>query len=265
MSSPLRGGKAGFSLVELMITCVMAAIVFAAMAPLFANALKNTSRDNRRVIATNIAQARIERVRMLGNTTYYKDIKTTNLNSSSYGGGLFATSFTPAHGGAPYTISTTVTPTDNPTAAYKTVTVTVSRASDGFQTTASTIIMNPAAVTTTSSSGGSSTATGPFSLTVAFKDSSDVTNAGVVVIRYAMNSSATPTPTPTATLTISPTMKPSASPTTSTVTWTNLTGGTGYLYKVTCNTANWPNTETSPLFHLFSNGWMKFDTNPGGS
>ena len=143
MSSPLRGGKAGFSLVELMITVVMAAIVFAAMAPLFANALKTTSRDNRRVIATNIAQARIERVRMLGNTTYYKDIKTTNLNGNTYGQGLFATTFTPAHGGAPYTISTTVTPTDDPTAAYKTVTVTVTAPTLASSVTKTVVVATP--------------------------------------------------------------------------------------------------------------------------
>ena len=262
MSSPLRSGKAGFSLVELMITVVVAAIVFAAMAPLFANALKTTSRDNRRVIATNIAQARIEKVRMLANTTYYKDIKTTNLNSSTYAGGLFATSFTPAHGGAPYTITTTVTPTDNPTAAYKTVTVTVSRASDGFQTKSSTIIMNPAAVTTTWTSGGSGGSSGPFSITVSFKNSADATSGGVFVTQYAMNTSASPVATPTATLIISPTKYPSASPTNSTVTWTNLTGGMNYEYTVTCRSLYGTFT-TYPPQHLLSNWPIKFDTHPG--
>jgi hypothetical protein len=35
---------------------------------------------------------------------------------------------------------------------------------------------------------------------------------------------------------------------------------------VTCNNSSSASpTETSPLFHLLSNGWLKFDTNPGGS
>jgi prepilin-type N-terminal cleavage/methylation domain-containing protein len=265
MNDPLRGGKAGFSLVELMITAVVAAIVFAAMVPLFANALKTSSTDSRRVIATNIAQARIERVRMLANTTYYKDIKTTNLNTGTgtgtYGSGQFATSFTPVQGGAPYTISTTVTPTDDPTAAYKTVTVTVSRANDGFQTKASTIITNPAAVTTTWMSGSSGDSTGPFSLIVTFKDSSRVTTGGVVVVRYAMNTSAKPTPTPTATLTISPTMTPSAAPTNSTITWSNLTGGSGYRYMVICHSLS--GTFSTQPNKINADGSVYFDTNPG--
>jgi Tfp pilus assembly protein PilV len=256
MSRPLRSGKAGVSLVELMITIVLAVIVFAAMTPLFVNALKTTSRDSRRVIATNIAQARIERVRMLANVQYYGAITTANLNSGSYANGLFATSFTPAHGGAPYTITTTVSPTDDPAAAYKTVMVTVSRAGDNFQTKASTIVMNPAAVTTTSGSGPTNP-NGPFSLTVAFKNWSDVTSSGVKVV-YVKTS-----PTPQVTTTATPTKQvPSAS--SPTVTWTGLPGGANYLYTVTCYTQYSPYTEISPSFHLFSNGWMKFDTHPGG-
>jgi hypothetical protein len=67
-------------------------------------------------------------------------------------------------------------------------------------------------------------------------------------------------------VTISPTMKPATSPITSTVTWTGLTGGMGYEYAVTChNSSSASPTETSPLFHLLSPAWLKFDTNPGGS
>ena len=54
--------KGGFSLIELLVTILLAVIIFAAMVPLFANALKKSSGDNLRVTATNIAQARIERV-----------------------------------------------------------------------------------------------------------------------------------------------------------------------------------------------------------
>ena len=60
----------GFSLVELLVTIVIAGIIFAAMVPFFANALKRTSEDELRVDATNIAQDRIEQVRLLA----YADI-----------------------------------------------------------------------------------------------------------------------------------------------------------------------------------------------
>ncbi len=57
--------RAGFSMVELLFTVVLAGIIFAAMVPFFANALKRTSGDELRVDATNIAQDRIEQVRLL--------------------------------------------------------------------------------------------------------------------------------------------------------------------------------------------------------
>lgn len=87
--------------------------------------------------------------------------------------------------------------------------------------------------------------------------------------QYSLNTSASPTPTPTATKTLSPTLMPSPQPSpasTTTVTWSNLAGGMGYLYTVTvnCGKAVTP-VETSSAFHLLSNWWMKFDTNPGGS
>jgi len=242
----------GFTLVELLVTILLAGIVFGSMTPMFVNGLKAASTDNRRVIATNVAQARLERARMLA----YSDITTANLNSSTFAGNNFGTSFTPAAGGQAYTIASTVTPSDNPTAAYKQVTVTVSRpGKDAFQTTVTGIVTNPAAMAVTSTSGPSG-GVGPWSLTVAFKNWSEVTSSGVTVV-YVRTS-----PTPVATITATPSKQvpSSAHPT---VVWTNLPGGMGLLYSVTCHASS--GTYTGPAFHMLSNGWMKFDTNPGGS
>ena len=254
----------GFSLIELLVTVTLAGIIFIAMVPLFVSVLKTTSTSNRRVIATNLAQARLEAVRMLP----FSSITQTNLNSSTFAAGQFNPSFTPAKGGQPYTISIAVatpTPTANP--LYKTVTVAVKNPVDNFTTTVSSVIMNPAAITSTSTSGTGGS--GTYSITVAFKNAGEVTSPGCYVTQYSLNTSASPTPTPTATKTLSPTLMPSPQPSpasTTTVTWSNLAGGMGYLYTVTvnCGKAVTP-VETSSAFHLLSNWWMKFDTNPGGS
>ena len=57
--------QSGFSMVELLVTIVIAGIIFAAMVPFFANALSTTSRDAERNDAQNIAVDRIEQVRLL--------------------------------------------------------------------------------------------------------------------------------------------------------------------------------------------------------
>jgi type II secretory pathway pseudopilin PulG len=239
--------EGGFSLVELLVTIILALIIFAAMVPLFANALKKSSGDNLRVTATNIAQARIERIRLLA----YTDITAANVNSSSFAAGQFGTSFTPASGGKPYTINTTVNTQSN----YKQINVTVSWSGTDYQTSVNTIVMDPTAVTSTSTSGPTNT-TGPFKLTIAFKNWSEVTSSGVTV--QCVNTS----PTPNVTTTPAPTKQvPTSSATT--VVWTNLPGGLNYLYTVTCHSSYI--TSTSPSFHLLSDGWLKFDTNPGGS
>ena len=75
-----RRGTRGFSMIELLVTVVLAGIIFAAMVPVFAGALKKTSGDNLRVTATNIAQDRIEKVRQLA----YADITAANLNSEHF-------------------------------------------------------------------------------------------------------------------------------------------------------------------------------------
>jgi prepilin-type N-terminal cleavage/methylation domain-containing protein len=268
----VRRRTGGFSLIELLVTVVLAGIIFLAMVPLFVSVLKTTSTDSRRVIATNIAQARIETIRMLGAsmgpspgstsaTTGYAAVNNANLNSDTWNPTLITSTFTPAHGGTPYTITTSVSPTDNPTPAYKTVTVTVSRPGDAFQTKISTVVMNPMSVTTTSTSGPVNP-NDPHKLTVAFKNWNEVDKTKGVVVVYVNTS-----PTPNVTTTATPAKQVPTSGST-TVTWTNLPGGSSYLYSVTCNPgtpSNWTTPLVSPKFHLFADGWMKFDTNPGGS
>ena len=78
-----RRGNGGFSLVELLVTVVLAGIIFLAMVPLFVSVLKKTSTDTRRVVATNLAQARVERAKMLA----YADITQDNLNSTTFAAG----------------------------------------------------------------------------------------------------------------------------------------------------------------------------------
>ena len=56
---------AGFSLMELLVTIVIAGIAFAAMVPVFVSATQKTSADNMRLIATNLAQDKIELIRSL--------------------------------------------------------------------------------------------------------------------------------------------------------------------------------------------------------
>ena len=91
-----RHAARGFSMVELLVTVVLAGIIFAAMVPVFASALKKTSRDNFRVTATNIAQDRIEKVRQLasGSPTSTHPTSSPELDNPSFAGGQFVTIFT---------------------------------------------------------------------------------------------------------------------------------------------------------------------------
>jgi prepilin-type N-terminal cleavage/methylation domain-containing protein len=258
---PLRSRRAGFTMVELLVTITLAGIVFCAMVPLFVQLLKTTSTNTRRVIATNLAQARIESIRMLN----WNDITQANLNSSTFAAGQFATTYTPPAGGKPYTITTTVSPSNSPSPmpSFKQVSVTVSNPTDNFTTTVTTDITTTMAVST-SVAGGPQAGNGPYSITCEFKNSSEVTK-GCYIVQYKMNTSASPSPIATATVTLSPTMTPSASPTNSTVTWPSIPGGMGYLYVVWCNSTQLSSPDQTPQFHLLGNAVLKFDTNPGGT
>ena len=89
-----RRVTSGFSMIELLVTVLLAGIIFAAMVPVFASALKKTSQDNFRVTATNIAQDRIEKIRTLD----FIDITTDNLNDSSFADNEFGTTFVAEYG-----------------------------------------------------------------------------------------------------------------------------------------------------------------------
>jgi len=55
----------GFTLVELLITIVLAGIVFAAMVPVFVQALQRNSADTYRQLAVSIAREKIQKIRQL--------------------------------------------------------------------------------------------------------------------------------------------------------------------------------------------------------
>jgi prepilin-type N-terminal cleavage/methylation domain-containing protein len=229
-SRSVRRAARGFSMVELLVTVVLAGIIFAAMVPVFAGALKATSRDNLRVTATNIAQDRIEKIRMLD----YADITTANLNDPTFardplsGENVFGTSFTPTGSSRSFTIGNYFVVNDP---KYKTIQVTVSwSASASDSTTMQTVIMNPSAVTTGSSptpsatpSPGSTTGT-DYTLTVSVTNNT-VTSAGVTVVRTDGGRHDVMTPSPQI-----PNMTNGL-----TRSWTGLVGGPSVVYRLTVN------------------------------
>jgi prepilin-type N-terminal cleavage/methylation domain-containing protein len=148
-----RQAARGFSMIELLVTVLLAGIIFAAMVPVFAGALKATSRDNLRVTATNFAQDRIEKIRMLS----YLDI-SSNLADPAYvetfAGGQLKSTFTPAGGGKTYTATYDVAPaplvadpqTGVMTSPYKIITVTVTWPGPGSPYITKTVVTNPTSV-----------------------------------------------------------------------------------------------------------------------
>lgn len=250
--------KGGFNMIELMLACVLAAIIFAAMVPLFANALKASSSDAFRVTANNIAQERIEQVRLLT----YASISTTapndNLNAppAGFGDGRFGPDYTLPGNNKPYHITYDVA--ENATENYKKVVVDVtwSEGTANHTTTMSTIIMDPAAAIVSSTSGSPtptpspSSTTGFYKITVSFKAWKDVTSKGVKVVRTDVTPNVTEPP--------SKQVPSAASPT---VSWSGLPGGPSVQYVVTCY-SKW-GTFSTPPFHLLSDCPLYFDTNPG--
>ncbi len=67
------GSTCGVTLVELLIAIIIATCVFLAMVPLFVLASKNSSGDKARVVALNIAQDRIEKIRQLSFSSLTSD------------------------------------------------------------------------------------------------------------------------------------------------------------------------------------------------
>lgn len=245
-----RDGR-GFSMIELLVTIVIAGIVFAAMIPFFANALQRTSEDQLRVDATNIAQDRIEQVRLLD----YAVITEPKLNTASttFGDGRFGPTYTLVGQDRPYTIEYEVTPPDKTDVPQKLVTVSVRRAGSSFVTTADTIIQNPSA--------GKSSVTDDeptdLTMTVYFDNYSYVKSPGVTIQRVQTNvtPNATTTPTPTSQM-------PNKNMTE--LKWTGLTGGPNYTYTITCHSSKATYPLVAPPFRMWTSGRLKFDTYPGG-
>jgi prepilin-type N-terminal cleavage/methylation domain-containing protein len=254
-----RHAARGFSMVELLVTIVLAGIIFAAMVPFFANALTATSRDAQRNDAQNITVDRIEQVRLLD----FNDITAANLNTppspaSEFGDGRFGPVYTVASGAA-YDILYEVKPLDN----AQEVTVHVTRSDSDYTTTMSTVVKNPAPNVAIETTGPTPTSlpTENLSITASFKDWQHVVQSsakGVYYTRVAADTGQTFTSAH-----IWPTS--ASSPT---VSWTGLTGGANYTYTVSCYSSKWDSGNTpltSPPFHLLKSARLKFDTNPGGS
>jgi len=247
-----RQAVRGFSMVELLVTIVLAGILFGAIVPFFVNALKTTSRDKLRVDATNIAQDRIEQTRLLD----YADITLDNLNNppSPFGDGRFGHAYTLAGEATPFYIDYAVDPASDVDAFVKHVTVSVSRpGDDGFVTVADTIIQNPAAGDTSWTDAEPTN----LSMTVWFDNWTYVKSPGVVITRVQTNV------TPNITTICAPSSQmPSAGQ--QELTWTGLTGGPNYTYMISCASTKASYVLNAPPFRMWTSGRLKFDTYPGG-
>lgn len=247
----LPRSQRGFSMIELLVTVVIAGIVFAAMVPVFANALSRTSEDELRVDATNIAQDRIEQVRLLD----YAVITEPNLTTASgtFGDGRFGPTYVLVGESRAYAITYAVTPPSESDVPQKLVTVSVSRPGSSYVTKADTIVQNPSA--------GNSNATDEeptdLTMTVYFDNWAYVDSTGVTIRRVQTNVTpyATTTPTPTHQWPTSTNRE---------VTWTGLIGGPNYTYTIMCESSKASYTLTAPSFRMWTSGRLKFDTYPGG-
>jgi type II secretory pathway pseudopilin PulG len=254
LSVPVHAhAQAGLSLIELIVTMVVPAIVFAGMVPVFANALKETSRDDFRVTATNIAQDRIEKIRMLN----FADITEDNLNSSSFAGNAFGTSFTTVRGKT-YTIENYFVADAT---KYKTIRVTVAWGSGSEdRTVVQTVVMDPAAEVTGSTPTPSATPS-PYSTTgtnytlmVSVTDNDVDPTVGVSVKRIDVTPNVTQSPAKQV-----PNMTNAL-----TVSWTGLIGGPNVVYRITIKFRP-PGYASQTLTRdvtLVDSTSVYFDTNP---
>jgi len=126
------GREAGFSIVELLVTIVIAGIVFAAIFPLFVSAQQKASGDKMRNIALNVAQDRIEKIRALNYSQIAANKNTPsttpNLYDPTWMGGQFGPSFTATSGAGGikvFTVDYAVTEVGAGTTVYKKVDVDV--------------------------------------------------------------------------------------------------------------------------------------------
>jgi len=256
-----RRATRGFSLVELLVTIVLAGIVFAAMVPVFASALKKTTGDNLRVTAANIAQDRIEKIRQLP----YADIVANsasptampNLYNTAFPTpepGIFNPSYTPVGSSKTYYIDYSVA--TYPT--YKDITVSVhwQGSAPNYLTQMDTIVMDPSAMSVYSTSNPYPQPSNGYTLTLDFKDARQLVPPYVKVTYVQAGVTKTATPSPAA-----PFPLPAK---TSTVTYYGLPGGTNILYTMLFYSQYV--TGGGPSFHMLGNYYLPdIDTHPGGS
>jgi prepilin-type N-terminal cleavage/methylation domain-containing protein len=248
-----RYAARGFSMVELLVTVVLAGIIFGAMVPVFANALKETSRDNFRVTATNIAQDRIEKIRTLD----FMDITADNLNNAAFANDQFGTSFVTVNGKS-YTVESYFV-ADAP--KYKTIRVKVSwSAAASDSTTVQTVVMDPTAATVGSSPTPSATpspnsTTGTtYELTVSVTHDNVDHTYGVRVVRIDNGYNQTQLPSPQI-----PDITNAL-----TVRWYPLIGGPNVVYRVTvkANPAGHAGYMLTKDVTLIDSTPVYFDTDP---
>ena len=129
MKTHISRGRAGFSMVELLVTVLIAGIAFAAMVPLFVQAQQKNVDDNMRVMTLQLARDRIEKIRQLD----YDSITQANLDDETFADAQFGNTYVLKSGtGSTRNVSVTYTVTNQPagapdgTESYKKVEVSVS-------------------------------------------------------------------------------------------------------------------------------------------
>jgi type II secretory pathway pseudopilin PulG len=224
----------GFSFIELLVTVVLAGIVFAAMVPVFVSAQKASAGDRARNIATNATQDRIEKIRLLAFDQIVDD--DTHLRSSSFAGGQFGITYTPAGSTKQYSVAYSVENVPSTGAVnYKRVSVTVSWTAPPAPVkpvTMTTIVMNPTAASASStpspspspsaspSPSPSPSSAATYSLTVLVSKNYVNPSLGVTVVRTDVTPNVAATPAKQIPTKTTP------------VVWNNLSPGS---YLVTCN------------------------------
>jgi prepilin-type N-terminal cleavage/methylation domain-containing protein len=260
----------GFSMVELLVTIVLAGIIFTAMVPFFVNALSQTSKDARRNDAEIIAQDRIEQARLLP----YADLEPTDPDNPLANYLQNPAAFTAANPGKTLgdnRFGATYTPLGQrayqtqyqiyPQADSEKIVVMVTPPK-GASFSASTVVKDPAPNIVSEESGGSSddVPTTNLTIVVSFKNWSEVVANSSKGVFYTCTA-------PDGSVTTSTHKWPTS--TSHTVTFTGLTGGTGYWYTVTVYSSTWQGGNTPMVcarFHCLSQPTPKwFDTHPGGS
>jgi prepilin-type N-terminal cleavage/methylation domain-containing protein len=123
-----RHDERGFSFIELLVTIVIVSIAFAAMVPLFVQAMQVSSGDKMRAVALNLAQDRVEKLRQID----FELITPGNLADNDFYFGEFGSSWKEqTEGGGSKVFKVSYSVTDKTVSAtdtrivYKIVTVKV--------------------------------------------------------------------------------------------------------------------------------------------